>query len=352
MPLSPLSRSKNEDISNSQDESLANSQPSAFTHGEGKKVSERGRECLTTSNACNRCKLARSKCNGEIVESLKESHAINRMAEWVFESLAAADDEREILDRIRNRDSIQDIAQWLGTTVDVKEQLPTLQVIDNEVDGLETSRFHWTAVTADKDILHRLFSLYFNWVHPSHSLFNEQHFVDSMQNNSNEPRSPLLFNAICTMACYLHTVLEGDRANYKELGQRFADVVKNNIDAEDMSLMTIQAFAILFLIDSAQGYRTHASAYLEVPSNSLMNLEHVGLGSEAEWAQVTFRMLAALIVKVPATKSIEEIQKHEAEIDSMMWRMYKYPKDDDVVTKGHCLIATTNREKMNLMAII
>ncbi|TGO08545.1 hypothetical protein BTUL_0203g00060 [Botrytis tulipae] len=148
MLLSSLSRSKNEDISNSQDESLANSQPSAFIHGEGKKVSKRKRGCLTTSNACNRCKVARSKCNGEqpcgrcikklqagecfyeihtkiakekLVESLKESHAINRMAERVFESLAAADDEREILNQIRNRDSIQDIAQWLETTVDVKE---------------------------------------------------------------------------------------------------------------------------------------------------------------------------------------------------------------------------------------
>ncbi|TGO48785.1 hypothetical protein BOTNAR_0459g00060 [Botryotinia narcissicola] len=333
MLLSPPSRSKNEDISNSQDESLANSQSSASIHGEGKEVSKRRRECLTTSNACNRCKVARSKCNGEqpcgrcikklragecfyethtkiakekLVESLKESHAINRMAERVFESLAAADDEREILSRIRNRDSIQDIAQWLGTTVD---------------------------------------------------------------NNSHEFCSPLLFNAICTMAYYLHTVLEGDKTNYKELGQRFADAVKNNIAVEDISLMTIQAFAILFLIGSAQGYGIHASAYLEVASNSLMNLEHIGLGSEAyrqvwsdtvvginnlniEWAQVTFRMPAALIVEVPATKSIEEIQKNEAEIDSMMWGMYKYPKDDDIVTKSHCLIATTNREKMNLMAII
>lgn len=72
----------------------------------------------------------------------------------------------------------------------------------------------------------------------------------------------------------------------------------------------------------------------------------------SEWAQVTFRMPAALIVEVPPTKSIEEIQKNEAEIDSMLWGMYKYPEDDDIVTKGHCLIATTNREKMNLMAII
>ncbi|KAF7959677.1 hypothetical protein EAE96_001291 [Botrytis aclada] len=396
MLLSSLPRSKNEDISNSRDESLANTQPSSGIDEEGKKITKRKRGCLVTTIACNSCKMARSKCNGEqpcsrcikkfqagdcfyethtkivkekLVESLKESHAINRMAERVFESLAVADDEREILDRIRNRDSIQDIAQWLGTTVDVKEQLSTLQIIDNEVDDLETSSFQWTTVTADKDVLHHLFSLYFTWVHPSHSLFNEQHFVHSMQNNSNEFCSPLLFNAICTMACYLHTILESDKINYKELGQKFADVVKHNIDAEDMSLMTIQAFAILFLIDCAQGYGMHASAYLEVASSSLINLEHIGLGSEVyrqvwrdtvdginnlniEWAQVTFRMPAALIVEVPATKSMEEIQKNEVEIDNMMWGMYKYPKDDDTVTNCHCLIATTNREKMNLMAII
>ncbi|TGO80923.1 hypothetical protein BPOR_1523g00030 [Botrytis porri] len=293
------------------------------------------------------------------------------MAERVFESLAVADEGCEILNRIRNKDSIQDIAQWLGTTVDAKEQQSTLRIIDNEVDGLETSAFHWTTVTADKDVLHHLFSLYFTWVHPSHSLFSEQHFVNSMQNNSNEFCSPLLFNAICTMACYLHTILKSDQTNYKELGQKFADMVKHNIDAEDMSLMTIQAFAILFLIDCAQGHGMHASAYLEVASNSLMNLEHVDLGSEAyqqvwrdtvvginnlnilsEWAQVTFRMPAALIIEVPATKSIEEIQENEAAVDSMMWGMYKFPEDDDSVTNYHCLIATTNREKMNLMAII
>ncbi|KAF5877651.1 putative c6 transcription protein [Botrytis fragariae] len=396
MLLSSLPRSKNEDISNGQDESSANTQPSAGIHSEGKKVSKRKRGCLITSNACNSCKIARSKCNGEqpcsrcikklqagecfyethtkivkekLVESLKESHAINRMAEQVFESLAVADDEREILNRIRNRDSIQDIAKWLETTVDVKEQLSTLRINDNEVDGLETSDFHWTTVTADEDVLHHLFSLYFTWVHPSHSLFNEQHFVNSMQNNSDEFCSPLLFNAICTMACYLHTILESDKTNYKELGQKFADMVKHNIDAEDMSLMTIQAFAILFLIDCAQGYGMNASAYLEVASNSLMNLEQIGLVSEAyrqvwrdtvvginnlniEWAQVTFRMPAALIVEVPETKSIEESQKNEAEIDNMIWGMYRYPKDDDTVTNCHCLIATTNREKMSLMAII
>lgn len=63
-------------------------------------------------------------------------------------------------------------------------------------------------------------------------------------------------------------------------------------------------------------------------------------------------MPAALIIEVPATKSIEEIQKNEAEVDGMMWGMYRFPKDDDSVAKRHCLVATTNREKMNLMAII
>ncbi|KAM0146401.1 hypothetical protein ACHAPG_011160 [Botrytis cinerea] len=393
-----LPQSKDEGISKIQNENLANPQPSGSIDGEGKKISKRKRGCLITTNACSSCKTARSKCDGErpcsrcirrsqtgecfygthtkivkekLVESLNESHAINRMAERVFESLAVAGNEREVLNRIRNKDSIQDIAQWLGTTVDVKEQQSTLRIIDNEVDGLETSAFHWTTVTADKDVLHHLLSLYFTWVHPSHSLFNEQHFVNSMHNNSNEFCSSLLFNAICTMACYLHTILESDKTNYKELGQKFADVVKHNIDAEDISLMTIQAFAILFLVDCAQGHGMHASAYLEVASTSLMNFEHTGLGSDAyrqvwrdtvvginnlnilsEWAQVTFRMPAALIIEVPATKSIEEIQKNEAEVDGMMWGMYRFPKDDDSVAKRHCLVATTNREKMNLMAII
>ncbi|KAK6593388.1 Nitrogen assimilation transcription factor nit-4-like protein 8 [Botrytis cinerea] len=286
-----LPQSKDEGISKIQDENLANPQPSDGIDGEGKKISKRKRGCLITTNACSSCKTARSKCDGErpcsrcirriqtgecfygthtkivkekLVESLNESHAINRMAERVFESLAVAGNEREVLNRIRNKDSIQDIAQWLGTTVDVKEQQSTLRIIDNEVDGLETSAFHWTTVTADKD---------------------------------------------------------------------------HNIDAEDISLMTIQAFAILFLIDCAQGHGMHASAYLEVASTSLMNFEHTGLGSDAyrqvwrdtvvgvnnlniEWAQVTFRMPAALIIEVPATKSIEEIQKNEAEVDDVIVRFF------------------------------
>ncbi|RAL58958.1 hypothetical protein DID88_009249 [Monilinia fructigena] len=118
-----------------------------------------------TANACGNCKKARSKCDGQhpcgrcagkgfrleeciyephtknakrtLVRDLKESHRIKRSAEKIFECLVSnTENEHEILERIKNKESIQSIAEWLDSIDSNGEsQLSTYAGSDHETVG-------------------------------------------------------------------------------------------------------------------------------------------------------------------------------------------------------------------------
>lgn len=209
-----------------------------------------------------------------LVKNLKESHDIRHKAERIFTWLAnGTENEHDILERIKNRDSITDIANWLESIESNGEsQLSIYAGSNNELDGDLPSEFVWTTVTSDDEVIEHLISLYFTWVHPFYPLFSEGHFVDSMKQESDEFCSHNLFNAICAMACYLHTAIDEDIIDYKRMGTQFSDFVRNRIDPQDSSLTNIQAFAVMFLVRCAQGQGFSGSVYLTIASRSMESL--------------------------------------------------------------------------------
>ncbi|TGO21641.1 hypothetical protein BPAE_0208g00120 [Botrytis paeoniae] len=353
-----------------------------------------------TANACVNCKKARAKCDGKqpctrctskrssfqdeciyephtknaktmLVRDLKESHGIRHKAEKIFTWLANnTENEHDILERIKNRESITEIADWLESIESTGEsQLSIYGSSNNELDGDLPNEFAWTTVTDDDEVIDHLISLYFTWVHPFYPLFNEGHFVKSMHRGSDEFCSHSLFNAICAMACYLHTIIDEDTIDYKRMGAQFSDLVRNSIDPQDNSLTNIQAFAVMFLVRCAQGRGLSGSVYLSIASRSMESLtpsnsdsvnyrqiwrETVkGLNSlNVEWAQMTFTMAPAYITDLQPIQSAKEISLWETKVDNLRWAPYRFPTDFRSGTTFRCLTATTNREKMELVDII
>ncbi|KAF7900743.1 hypothetical protein BELL_0737g00030 [Botrytis elliptica] len=353
-----------------------------------------------TANACLNCKRARAKCDGKqpcsrctsrrslyqedcvyephtknaktmLVRDLKESHDIRHKAEKIFTWLANnTEKEHDILERIKNRESITEIASWLESIESNGEsQLSIYGGSSNELDCDPPNDSSWTTVTDDDEVIDHLISLYFTWVHPFYPLFNEGHFVESMRRGSDEFCSHSLFNAICAMACYLHTIADEDTIDYKRMGAQFSDLVTNNIDPQDSSLTNIQAFAVMFLVRCAQGKGLSGSRYLTIASRSMESLrpsnsdsidyrqiwrETVkGLNSlNVEWAQMTFTMAPAYIPDLQPTQSAQEISLWEAKVDDLRWAPYRFPTNHTRGTTLPCLTATTNRKKMELVDII
>lgn len=94
-----------------------------------------------------------------------------------------------------------------------------------------------------------------------------------MRRRSDEFCSHNLFNAICALACYLHTSIDDDTIDYKRTGAQFSDWVRENIDPQDKSLTNIQAFAVMFLVRCAQGKGFGGSKYLTIASRSMESLK-------------------------------------------------------------------------------
>lgn len=209
-----------------------------------------------------------------LVKDLKESHAFKHMAEKIFERLAdSPETEQGILERIKKKDTVTNIAHWLDSmNENVESQPSTFGGSDAEVEGEPPRGVSWTNVTGDAKVIDHLIALYFTWVHPFHPLFNEGHFVKSMKIGSGAFCSHSLFNAICAMACYLHTAREDDDTDYKQMGVQFCDAVRASIKPEEKSLTTIQAFAVMFLVRCAQGQGLSGSVYLTIASNSVESL--------------------------------------------------------------------------------
>ncbi|KAF7880489.1 uncharacterized protein EAF02_007335 [Botrytis sinoallii] len=353
-----------------------------------------------TTNACVNCKKAKAKCNGKqpctrctsqrnlyqegcvyephtknaksiLVKQLKESHDIKRKAEKIFARLANdTENEHDILERIKNRKSITEIANWLESKESNSvSQSSRYGCSNNNLDDDLPNESSWTTITDDDEVISHLMSLYFTWVHPFYPLFNEGYFVESMNQGLDAFCSHSLFNAICAMACYLHTSMNDDTIDYKQMGSQFSDLVRSSIDPQDNSLTNIQAFAVMFLVRCVEGQGLSGSIYLIIARRSIESLRPnnsdsvnyqqalretiKGINSlNVEWAQMAFKMSPAYIPDLQPTQSAKEISLWEDGVDNLSWAPYRFPTEFTSVPIFPCLTATTNREKMKLVDII
>jgi hypothetical protein len=242
----------------------------------------------------------------ELVKQIKELKTKDHLTEQILQALSTDEMVPEILDRLKKGETYESIVEWLGRSPmeDIETLSPrdsqhsTFEASDQEVGSVTSTSFRWTTVTSNNAILDHLFQLYFAWVHPVHTLFSEGHFVDSYKWKADNYCSPVLVNAICAMACHLHSAADGDEIDFEQLGGEFSDAARTDIDSEDDSITTIQAFAVMFLVDCARANVLRAAAYLRVATDKLSSIAWLGNEGFPEVWKNTVRGLRNLNVLV------------------------------------------------------
>jgi hypothetical protein len=250
----------------------------------------------------------------ELIKQIKDLKSKDHLTEQIFSALSSDDQVPEILQRLRNGETYQAIVEWLGRAPldDFDATSPRTSVhsnsamegSDQEMMGTKTADnsknrhiIHWTTVTDNEVIADHLFQLFFAWVHPVHTLFSEGHFTDSYKNHKRgQYCSAILVNAICAMGCHLHTGLGTDQLAVEQLQTGFMTALWSDIDPSDRNLTTIQAFAIMFLIDCARGQGLRASTYLKVAAEGLSNVAVIDLDDFSDVLKVTSRGIECLNV--------------------------------------------------------
>ncbi|RFU26362.1 hypothetical protein B7463_g9968, partial [Scytalidium lignicola] len=349
-----------------------------------------------TRNACLNCKKARAKCDGkkpckrcasrgessecvyevhikhakeELIRQIKELKAKELSMEQIFHALSADDKVPDIIERLRQGETYEGIAEWLGRNPREIDEggSPASSLLpferdssDHDMVGVTLTEFTWTSVISDTSVLDHLFQLYFSWVHPVHTLFSEGHFVDSYKQHSDLYCSSVLVNALCAMACHLHSVSEADDVDYEQLEAEFADAVRMQIDPEDGKITTIQTLAVMFLLDCARAKALRGWYYLDMAKSNLTNITEVkvdgflavlketarGIRSlTVEWAQMTFQDPGS--INFSPLEFVGEVDKM---LDKASWHFYRYINDNCPSWPG--FLATTNREKSKLVIII
>ncbi|KAL2061541.1 hypothetical protein VTL71DRAFT_6918 [Oculimacula yallundae] len=352
-----------------------------------------------TRNACLNCKKARAKCDGnkpckrcasreatsscvyeihikhakeELVKQIKELRAKDHMTGEILTALSTNENVPGILERLRNGETYDSIVEWLGRsplvefeTLSPREsQHSTYEASDHEMSGVGSSKPLWSRVTTNTDIFDHLMQLYFAWIHPVHTLFSEGHFTKDYKNNVKNYCSPVLVNSICALACSLHSAVDGDGLDYGKLAVEFSNAARKELEADDKNITTIQAFAVMYLVDCAGGNSLRAAAYLRISTLALRQMirqENDGFGESCkatvrgirnlniEWAQMTFQV--PLIVEFAINDNIED---NDASLDARNWYPYRYADRFEMEhPQGRpSLLATTNREKSKLTAIL
>lgn len=251
----------------------------------------------------------------ELVKQIKELRAKDSLTEQILQALSTEEKVPEILDRLKRGETYENIVEWLGRspmedleTLSPREsQHSTFETSDHEMGDVNATSFRWTTVTSNQAVLHHLFQLYFAWVHPVHTLFSEGHFVDGYNRHVDNYSSPVLVNAICAMACHLHSAAEGEEIDFEQLGEEFSEAVRANIDSKDKRITTTQAFAVMFLVDCARANVLRAAAYLKVGTNNLLRTARLEIeGFNEVWKDTVcgIRNLNVLVIPFSAPQTL------------------------------------------------
>lgn len=206
----------------------------------------------------------------QLAKEVNNLQAEARLTEHIFDALTVDEHVPGIVERLKRGESKEAISKWLGGRSAESEMVDSEMSIGSP-SYISSPAFHWTTVTQDQGLIDHLFSLYLHWVHPVHMLFNADVFSNSFREQSPQYCSPQLVNAICAMACFLDSKAHADHVDFRRLGQKFSDAVTNSLDSTDSSLPSIQAFAVMFLVASAQANGL-AYSYLTIAIDNMPNV--------------------------------------------------------------------------------
>lgn len=223
--------------------------------------------------------------NERIQQLQEESHVANQ----ILQALSADKNVREMIETLQNKFTDKDgvnllsgfVAQDLEASVPLESSYP---IASNSVAGaLESTIEMWTSVTPDSTIVDHLIQLYFTHVHPIHTLFHKEHFIDSCHRHLEDFCTSILVNALCAMACSLHPT-NSNGIDYVKLGQEFSDSVKAEIDSQDPTVTTVQAFAVMFLVDLSHSNALRAASYLRTAAEILAKVDMLEIdGFQEVW---------------------------------------------------------------------
>lgn len=211
---------------------------------------------------------------------MKQIHDLrtkDRLTDRILKALQSDDQAMDVLRALRNGDSHETIVEWLGRlSIEEQESFSPVDSVhsafgSSDQDGHQ-SDFSWTSVTRDSAVLDHLFQLYFAWVHPVSTLFSEGHFVESYKGLNHRHCSSLLVNAMCALACHFHTLSKDDEVDYDQLGIQFAEAFRAGFEPDDKSITSIQATAVMFLVDLGRGFGLRASSYLRLACDSIAEI--------------------------------------------------------------------------------
>jgi len=219
----------------------------------------------------------------EMVQQIRELTAYQQMTEKVLTTIATGSEQTlNIIKWLQEGESLAKIVQSLSGS---KQDHPDVTMEDarspansshsDAQDKLEISSkaFQWTTVTSDDRVFQHLFSLYFSWIHPIHTIFNEGIFVRSYQAHSERHCSQALVNAICAMACHMHTKQDKSHVDYERLGPLFMDAARSLVRPDNEDLTTAQALAVMFLVDYSRGKGHRASTYLKIATRIVSRMK-------------------------------------------------------------------------------
>lgn len=239
----------------------------------------------------------------EQIKKLKEEDHLAKQILW---ALSADEEVPEILDRLQNGHAYKSIVEWLDhslrtdseTPPPINSQYSTSEDSDHEMKSPEPTHGMWESVTSDSATIDHLLHLYFKFVHPVHRLVNKVRFCESYTRYAKSFCSSILVNAMCAMACHLNLRRDGIEADFEELGLKFSDSVRLEIDALDRSVTAIQSFGVMFLVDLFRSNALRAASYLNTTSNILTRVEILETAGFREVLYDTLRGLHNLNVFV------------------------------------------------------
>ncbi len=124
------------------------------------------------------------------------------------------------------------------------------------VTELRSRACHGPTDLSDHRLIKHLFSIYWVWVHPAHTILDMEQFVRGYETGSELYCSSYLIYAVCIAACeYLDPLwenVEGKSTDVARLKQNLVEgarMLESNMDTKHKSKPNIQASAILSFIN-------------------------------------------------------------------------------------------------------
>ncbi|KAI9797905.1 MAG: hypothetical protein M1825_005674, partial [Sarcosagium campestre] len=352
-----------------------------------------------TPNACVSCKRARSKCDGkqpcfrciqreegetceyrvhvkmakeEVISKFEELSKQHKWADTILAALSTDGRASDIIERLQRGDDAESIAKSIedaGPSDSDASQSLTRSAFQDETIGYEVETIaravsetglfegdvNWTNVTKDIDLINHLVNLYFTWIHPVHMLLSEPQFRRSFTNNRDTYCSSLLVNVICAMACHLHVTQQDDLSEAegtfeRDLKSKFMAEARAVITPRHLNkLTTVQALAIMFLVDAGSGDGVRGHSYIKLANDVLMAGKFGDLATREDW-QVTVLGVQALN-NMWAEFTFGNVMSQQpvysnlfdgvpVSMENSTWRFYRYATDQQLSPRRSYVLLT------------